>query len=405
MSTRYGLLLLTAWLPIGYVPVADRQLGRARTGLTKESMGASRHRVIQWATGNTGQRALREVIRDPALDLVGVLVYDPAKDGTDAGELCGEPATGILATTNRESVLALDADCCVYMPRATGKGQTRAGLTEQELVDDVVALLEAGTSVVTTCTDLFAKGARLTDDNRARVFKACAHGDAAVWASGSDPGFITETLVLALLSVQRRVDLIEIEEFGDLSRRPSRHMVMDQMRFGKPLQDFDPDRRKNHLFGEYQPALTVLADIAGLSIDEWTAEGGVAAAKEDLHIAAGEIQAGTAAAQRIIINGRDHGTDRIRFIQYGFVAMDTDPDWGLQPTGWRVRVHGDAPLDLRMPFPVPVEELASVVPAFNANGLVNAIPYVCASPPGILTTEQLPHILARGPHPADGPGS
>ena len=34
---------------------------------------------------------------------------------------------------------------------------------------------------------------------------------------------------------------------------------------------------------------------------------------------------------------------------------------------------------------------------FNANGAVNAIPYVCAAPPGILTTGDLPHILRRGP--------
>ena len=50
-----------------------------------------------------------------------------------------------------------------------------------------------------------------------------------------------------------------------------------------------------------------------------------------------------------------------------------------------------------MPFPVPLDDLASFVPAFNANGPVNAIPYVCAAPPGILTTEDLPHILPRGP--------
>ena len=49
------------------------------------------YRVIQWATGNTGQRALREVIREPSYELAGVLVYDPAKDGVDAGDLCGEP--------------------------------------------------------------------------------------------------------------------------------------------------------------------------------------------------------------------------------------------------------------------------------------------------------------------------
>jgi 2,4-diaminopentanoate dehydrogenase len=358
---------------------------------------SSRFRVIQWATGNTGQRALREVIRHPSLDLVGVLVYDTAKDGVDAGELCGEGATGVLATTDRDAVLKIDAECCVYMPRATGKGQTRAGLTEDELIEDVVALLGAGTNIVTTCSDLFARGVRLTDANRARVHDACGQGGSSVWASGSDPGFITETLPMALLSVQRRVDLIEIEEFGDLSRRPSAHMVLEQMRFGKPLEEFDPDRRMNHLFGEYQPPLSVLADVAGFEIDEWSPEGGVAAAKEDLQIAAGEIKAGTAAAQRIVVTGRSAGVDRIRFIQYGFVARDVDPDWGLQPTGWRIRIHGDAPFDVSMPFPVPLEELASFVPAFNANGPVNAIPYVCAARPGLLTTEDLPHLLPRGP--------
>lgn len=141
-----------------------------------------------------------------------------------------------------------------------------------------------------------------------------------------------------------------------------------------------------------------------MDIDEWTAEGGVAAARQDLQIAAGEIKAGTAAAQRIIIHGRSGGRDRIRFIQYGFVAMDVEPDRGLQPTGWRVRVHGDAPFDVSMPFPVPLDELASVVPAFNANGLVNAIPYICAARPGVLTTEDLPHILPRGPHSTDAQG-
>ena len=358
---------------------------------------ASRLRVIQWATGNTGQRALREVIRHPALELVGVRVYDAAKDGVDAGELCGEAPTGVLATADRDVILKVAADCCIYMARATGKGQTRAGLTEDELVQDVVALLEKGTNIVTTVSDLFARGVRLSDDNRARVLDACSKGNASVWASGSDPGFVTETLPMALLSVQRKVDLIEIEEFGDLSHRPSAHMVMEQMRFGKPLEEFDPDRRKNHLFGEYQPPLSVLADLAGFDIDEWTAEGGVAAAKEDLRIVAGEIKAGTAAAQRIIINGRSRGADRIRFTQYGVVAMDVDPDWGLAPTGWRIRIHGDAPFDIRMPFPVPLDDLANYVPAFNANGPVNAIPYVCAAPPGILTTEDLPHILPRGP--------
>ncbi|MFZ0668049.1 MAG: hypothetical protein WAM97_20050 [Acidimicrobiales bacterium] len=364
-------------------------------------MGQRRLRVIQWATGNTGQRALREVIRDPSLELVGVFVYDPQKNKVDAGELCGEPPTGVLATIDHDSMFEIGADCCIYMPRATGSGVTRAGLTQDELVADVVSLTSKGTNIVTTCTDLIAGGTRLSAVNRSRVLEACREGSASVWASGSDPGFITETLPLALLSIQRRVEAIEIEEFGDLSHRPSPDMVMEQMRFGKPLSEFDPERRKNHLFGEYQPALVVLADIAGMEIDEWSAEGGVAAAKRDLTIVAGEIEKGAAAAQRIIVSGRWRGVDRIRFTQYAFVDTDVEPDWDLQPTGWRIRLRGDAPLDVRMPFPVPLDDLASYVPAFNANGPVNAIPYVCRAAPGLLTTEDLPHILRRGP---SGPG-
>lgn len=360
-------------------------------------MNSPRYKVVQWATGNTGQRALREVIRHDSLELTGVRVYDPAKDGVDAGSLCGEPPIGVAATTNRDAVFEVQADCALYMPRATGRGPTRAGLTEDELVDDVVEFVRRGTNVVSTCSDLFARGARLSPESLDRIVRACTEGNASVWASGSDPGFITETLPLALLSVQRHVELIEIDEFGDLSRRPSPHMVMEQMRFGKPLSEFDPERRKGHLFGEYQPPLSVLADMAGFEIDEWTALGGVAAAKRDLEIVAGEVKSGTAAAQRVVIAGRCRGVDRIRFTQYAYVDMDVEADWGLRPTGWRVRIHGDAPFDVSMPFPVSIDDLASFVPAYNANGLVNAVPFVCAAPAGFLTTEDLPHILPRGP--------
>ena len=106
-------------------------------------MASREYRVIQWATGNTGQRALREVIRHPSYVLAG-FVYNQAKNGVDAGELCGEEPAGISATVDRDSILELEADCCVYMARATGSGQTRAGLNEDQLGDDIVALLEKG---------------------------------------------------------------------------------------------------------------------------------------------------------------------------------------------------------------------------------------------------------------------
>ena len=46
-------------------------------------------RVAQFATGNAGKLTLRQLITDDRFDLVAVGVANPAKVGTDAGELAG----------------------------------------------------------------------------------------------------------------------------------------------------------------------------------------------------------------------------------------------------------------------------------------------------------------------------
>jgi 4-hydroxy-tetrahydrodipicolinate reductase len=231
------------------------------------------------------------------------------------------------------------------------------------------------------------------------VRKACKRGNASLYATGSSPGFIADALPFALLSMQRRVDAIVIEEFGDLSRRDSPHMLFEQMGYGKPLGEFDPHRRANHLLNEYVPALRQLAEAAGFTVDEWTAWGEVAAARHDTTIVAGEIKAGTAAAQRATLVGRQRGVDVVSFTPYSYCTLDVEPAWDLRPVGWRVRVHGDAPFDVQLTFPVPLEELGSYTPAYTANRPVNAIPYVCAAPAGIVLTADLPPITPQWRYP------
>jgi 4-hydroxy-tetrahydrodipicolinate reductase len=339
-------------------------------------------RVVQWATGNIGLRALREVIRHPALDLAGVLVFDSGKDGIDAGVLCGGDPVGITATTDRAAIIGLDADCALHMARRLD-------------VDDLVALLERGTNVVTTRGELFAGGFRLGDE-RERVLTACERGNASVYATGSSPGFITDALPFALLSLQRHVESIEIEEFANLSRRDSPHMLFRQMGFGRPLEGFDTSRA-SFLLDEFRPPLERLAAAAGRPTDDWSVQGEVAAARRDTTLATGELPAGTVAAQRTVIVGSSSGEPVMRFTASWYCTPDVDPAWELRPTGWRVRVRGDAPLDVELPFPIPLEDLGAYTPAYTANRPVNAIPYVCAAPPGILTTEDLPVITPAGP--------
>jgi hypothetical protein len=44
---------------------------------------------------------------------------------------------------------------------------------------------------------------------------------------------------------------------------------------------------------------------------------------------------------------------------------------------------------------VTIEQMGDVSPGYTANRAVNAVPFVCAAPPGIRTTADLPQIIAR----------
>ncbi|HKA16263.1 MAG TPA: dihydrodipicolinate reductase, partial [Myxococcota bacterium] len=238
-------------------------------------------RVVQWATGNVGLRALRQVIRHPTLELAGVLTYDPGKHGVDAGVLCGEGATGVTATADRAAIHALRADCILYMPRAID-------------VEDLVAFAEAGTNVVSVCFELYDGARGLSEGDRARIVKACERTGASLYGTGSSPGFISDILPFALLSLQRRVESFAIEEFANMSRRDSPFMLFEQIGFGKPIDPFATRPTPRML--SVPPPFGVIARAAGSTIDRWTTTTEFAAARRATRVLAGGIGAGTVGA-------------------------------------------------------------------------------------------------------------
>jgi len=337
-------------------------------------------RVVQWATGNIGNRSLRHVIEHPGLVLAGVYVTSAAKAGRDAGDLCGLPLTGVAATSDVSEILALGADCVLYMPAACD-------------LDQVCAILAAGTNIVTTRGE-FHHPASMSPADRARVEAACAEGATSIHSTGSSPGFITEALPLVLTSLQRRLDSVTINEYADLSRRDSPDLLLNLMGFGRRVQEFPPERFG---YGAYAfgPSLRLVAESVGLPLDSVTASGEVAVTPEKLTIAAGTLDAGTVAAQRMTVTGTHAGRPLLTFTATWYTAVALDPAWTVRATGWHVQVDGDAPLDVDIRFAFPIERMGEMTPGYTANRAVNAVPYVCAAPPGIRTTTDLPQVIAR----------
>jgi hypothetical protein len=339
-----------------------------------------RYRVVQWATGNIGRRALQAVIEHPALDLVGLWVHSDAKAGRDAGALCGLGPTGVTATNDVDEILALGADCVLYMPSGTD-------------VDVLDRLLASGTNVVTTRGD-FHRPASMDPGVRARIEEACRVGRVSIHSTGSSPGFISEALPLVLTSVQRRLECLTIEEFADLSSRDSPELLFGLMGFGADPAAFDPRRLGQHGVAGFGASLRLLADALGLPLDDVEGTAAVAACRQSTTIAAGTIDAGRVAAQRFEVTGVRGGRALLRFRAMWYCTTDLEPAWDLRETGWHVLVDGDTPLDVDIRFPVSPDRYAAVSPGYTAHRAVNAVPFVCEAPPGIRTTVDLPQIIA-----------
>jgi 4-hydroxy-tetrahydrodipicolinate reductase len=344
-------------------------------------------RVVQWATGNIGARSLRGVIEHPQLALAGVYVTSAAKAGKDAGDLCGLPATGVTATNDIDQILALKADCVLYMPAACD-------------VDEVCALLASGANVVTTRGE-FHHPDSVDPAVRARVEAACRAGGTSIHSTGSSPGFISEALPIALASIQRRLDSLTINEFADLSKRDSPDLLFNIMGFGAPVADFDL-RRFGYGAIAFGPSLRHLADALGMPLDSVESTGELAAARETIRIAAGPLEKGTVAAQKMIVTGIRDGRPLLRFAATWYCSDLLDQDWDLRATGWHVVVDGDAPLDIDIRFAVPIERMGDASPGYTANRAVNAVRVVCAAQPGIQPTAALPQIIANLGRRADG---
>ena len=110
-------------------------------------------------------------------------------------------------------------------------------------------------------------------------------------------------------------------------------------------------------------------------------------------IAAGRLEAGTVAGQRMRVTGMRGGRPLLSFVATWFCTSELEPEWDLRPTGWRISVVGDAPLDVEMRFAVPLERMGEWTPGYTANRAVNAVPFVCQAAPGIRTTVDLPQII------------
>jgi hypothetical protein len=342
-----------------------------------------RYRVAHVGTGLTGREALRAVIDDPALELVGVKVSTPDKVGADAGRLCQATDVGIIATDDLATVLAAKPDCVIYCATAVRR--------EKEAIADIVAYLEAGINVVTFSTIPMVYPAAAPAEWQAAVHAAAIEGGSTFYATGSEPGFISLNIPTALLAGAGRVDAYRMDEYAvdlDMSY-PIWDVLHESMGFGKPDGHVPVRIASGKVNHDWETVVRYIADILGFDLDGVELDWETLLAPTDLHTAIGVIPEGTICAHRWQLAGMV-GSRAVVAVQY-FATVSTTPwpDRWPKPTregqgGMVFRVEGSPAMSMELYFEQSPEDRVNPGVAVTALAAANAVPAVVDAPAGMI---------------------
>jgi hypothetical protein len=167
-------------------------------------------RVVQFGLGPIGSAIARHVVERAGLKLVGGIDIDPAKTGTDLGEVIGlGRSLGIPVVEKLDRAL----------------GGTQADLvlhTTSSYFDlfkaQILEILDTGLDIVSTAEELSFPWLAHADD-AAEIDAAAKRAGKTVLGTGVNPGFIMDSLPLALTAICQQVDRIEVTRVINASTR------------------------------------------------------------------------------------------------------------------------------------------------------------------------------------------
>lgn len=343
------------------------------------------YKVIQWSSGNVGKGVIQAVAERADLELAGLYIYSPDKEGKDAGDIARVEQMGVAATNSIDAIVDTPADIVIHtpLPSLVYGDDKDADLT------NICRLLASGKNVITTVGYMYPKvhGPKVTD----RLEAACRDGNSTFHSTGLNPGWMGDVLPLTMSSLSKRIEQIYVQEITNFEFYPSPEIMFNMMGFNKTEEEFEKDieRYRTWLTGLFRENVQMVADGLGVELDEITEETERAHAPSDLKAAAGTVRQGTVAGQHWEWAGVKNGKKVIVHETVWRMHRDVAPDW---PQGdHSVIVKGEP--NIKINFDAQWIDQGLLATGMHA---VNAIPQVCDAGPGIKTLLDLPWIMGHG---------
>lgn len=332
-------------------------------------------RVVQWNTGKVGKLAMRGILDNPTLDLVGVYAHSPDKVGQDAGALCGRPDMGIKATNSIDAIVGAKPDVVVYTP-FTGD------------VDDVVKLLENGINVLST--NLFFHVGGVRGEVKERLQAAGERGNASIYITGINPGWI-DSIATAVTGICARVDCVSIYESADCSSYESPE-TWGYLRMGQEGVTEEVIEAAKTWLVMFRDAAERVAEALGFEPEDAEFTCTYATAAERIDLGWFVMEKGTNAALRAGWNIKVKGRTVTRAQVTWYLTKKLAEDWEIDSDEYHLVVEGAPGIDLKMhftdPAPSPIDGAWDPT-ATTSYATINAIRQIKAARPGVLTLHDI----------------
>ena len=348
------------------------------------------YRVVVWGPGNVGRPAIRGVIRNPALELVGVIAHNPDKNGVDAGELAGLGPVGVAVGVDSSVLLDLLPDALVYA--------VNSDFRPQESIDECCEALRAGINVV--AVGLYGlMHPSSADPTLAEAFgDACRAGGSTFFASGIDPGFAMDLLPVVLSGVCQEIREIRITENFNYAHYDQPDAVQNLVGLGMPMDKTPPMLHPAALESVWGGTLRGLGDALEVEVEEIRTRVEKHALEASVTNAMGTFEKGSLGAFRFEVQALVEGKPRFVVEHITRISDETATQWPRPPGQGchQVKISGHPDILLTLECEDAAGNHAGGGNAAAAGRIVNAIPLICRAAPGLATSQDLPLIGGRG---------
>jgi len=371
-------------------PTSVSIMNHRRNGMSASKGGpADKVRVAHVGTGNTGREALRSILARPDLELVSLWVSSPDKVGRDAGELVGCEDAGVTAVGSLAEALASDPDVLSYCANGLGR--------EGDVVAEIAHALETGVDVITISLLGMLYPPAGAAALREPLERAAAKGDSTFLSTGLDPGFSSDVLPVALLTMSDYVDHVLVQEIGIYDHYDVEPVIRGIMGFGQPPSYEAPITSGGAFEAYWGPMVRQLADRMGVELDDLVGTSDHATHDQDLNTSVGLMEAGTVIARRVACEGRVNGRSIITAEHVTRMAAEVAPDWprfdGVGESNYRVTITGNPNMRCDLDLGRVGDVWGSV--SATAMRLVNLIPELPGAPTGLISALELPLTPSR----------